>query len=108
VPRCNIVTIASSVGCSAIGPTGSPLQDDRRPQLGSEHLHLLGPRPTAAILLQVAQQGLKLNGKLVIEPPKRTDGRDRGWPCYSLQPGTKEAIAAEISVLWAQSAGAPA
>jgi hypothetical protein len=50
------VTVAGGVGCSAVGPTRSPLQDDRRLQLSSEPLHLLGPSPTAAIPVWCCQR----------------------------------------------------
>lgn len=45
------------------------------------------------------------NGALRITPPARTDDLGRKWPCYALQPGTREAVEAEIATLWAQSDG---
>jgi hypothetical protein len=52
--------------------------------------------------LRVEQRG---TGGLQISPPVRTDGKGRRWPCYALQPGTREAIEAEIAVLWERAAG---
>lgn len=51
--------------------------------------------------------GLKIeerpDGRLMITPPTRQDGRGRVWNVYSLQPGAREAIEREVACLWARS-----
>ncbi len=42
----------------------------------------------------------KTGGDLKISAPTRTDGTGRTWPCYSLQPGVREAVQAAVLTAW--------
>ena len=43
------------------------------------------------------------SGGLRISPPSTTGKDGASWPCYSLQPGTKEIVERVIADAWAQS-----
>ncbi len=51
--------------------------------------------------LRVQQRG---DGTLTIRPPERQDDQGRTWPAFALQSDTREAVEAEIAVLWARGA----
>jgi hypothetical protein len=57
-------------------------------------------------LPQVLLHGLRIqvrhDGALRITPPTTADRNGMPWPCYCLQPKTKEAVERAIEALWAQ------
>ena len=70
------------------------------PTFGFAEVPLPGVNPCG---LRVEQGPDRL---LVISLPAQVDRQGRTLPIYSLQPGTREAIEAAISDLWARSEGA--
>ena len=46
---------------------------------------------------------MREDGALTFTPPSTPDRHGRPWPCFVLQPRTKEAIEAAIAALWART-----
>ena len=47
--------------------------------------------------------GQQPSGALRITPPSTTGRDGRLWPCFALQPGTREAVDAAIAQVWEAS-----
>jgi hypothetical protein len=69
------------------------------PTLGFASVRLPG------VLLNSLQIQVQYDGGLRISPPSTADRNGVPWPCYSLQPGTKEIVEMAIAAVWAQAEG---
>jgi hypothetical protein len=55
------------------------------------------------VMLNGLQVRVQPDGELRITPPSTPDKSGRMWPCFTLQPGVREAVEASIAVVWARS-----
>jgi hypothetical protein len=54
----------------------------------------------------VSLMGLRVEqraGALIVQAPEATDSTGKCWPMYSLEPGLRNALEAELAIQWVQS-----